>query len=91
MRKVAQKRIARLREACLTLGGFMKEIVRSLPRVLYGPVRLRATAIMLVAGLWSITGFFAVSGFAFAQNTNATIRGQVLDPSGALVPSATGP
>jgi hypothetical protein len=31
-----------------------------------------------------------VSGFgvAYAQNTNATIRGQVLDPSGALVPSA---
>ena len=26
---------------------------------------------------------------AFAQNTNATIRGQVLDPSGGLVPNAT--
>ncbi len=25
---------------------------------------------------------------AYAQNTNATIRGQVLDPSGALVPNA---
>src|ERR1700722_11866624 len=27
-------------------------------------------------------------GVACAQNTNATIRGQVLDPSGALVPDA---
>jgi hypothetical protein len=28
------------------------------------------------------------TGVAYAQNTNATIRGQVLDPSGALVPDA---
>ena len=27
-------------------------------------------------------------GVAYAQNTNATIRGQVLDPTGALVPEA---
>jgi hypothetical protein len=31
---------------------------------------------------------FSVASVAFAQNTNATIRGQVLDPSGALVPDA---
>jgi hypothetical protein len=29
------------------------------------------------------------AGVAYAQNTNATIRGQVLDPTGALVPDAT--
>jgi hypothetical protein len=28
------------------------------------------------------------AGVAYAQNTNATIRGQVLDPTGALVPDA---
>jgi hypothetical protein len=28
------------------------------------------------------------AGVAYAQNTNATIRGQVLDPTGALVPNA---
>ena len=36
-----------------------------------------------------ITGSLFPAGFAFAQNTNATIRGQVLDPAGALIPNAT--
>ncbi len=33
-------------------------------------------------------GVLSLSGIAHAQNTNATIRGQVLDPTGALVPGA---
>ena len=31
---------------------------------------------------------FPSAGVVYAQNTNATIRGQVLDPTGALVPGA---
>ena len=36
-----------------------------------------------------LTGLIAGTGVAYAQNTNATIRGQVLDPTGALVPGAS--
>ena len=36
----------------------------------------------------AIPGALSAAGSAHAQNTNATIRGQVLDPSGALVPNA---
>jgi hypothetical protein len=36
-----------------------------------------------------LPGVLPGAGVAYAQNTNATIRGQVLDPSGALVPNAT--
>jgi hypothetical protein len=52
---------------------------------------LRKPAAMVVLGL---AGWCALScvvpnaGVAYAQNTNATIRGQVLDPSGALVSDA---
>jgi hypothetical protein len=35
-----------------------------------------------------VPGAFSMVGVAHAQNTNATIRGQVLDPTGALVPGA---
>src|ERR1700723_2098198 len=44
--------------------------------------------------LWALAGWYALlvvaphGSMAHAQNTNATIRGQVLDPSGALVPNA---
>lgn len=49
---------------------------------------------LLAVSLLSFATCFALSGLvltpitAYAQNTNATIRGQVLDPSGALVPRA---
>lgn len=35
-----------------------------------------------------LLGVFSGAGVAYAQNTNATIRGQVLDPTGALVANA---
>jgi hypothetical protein len=41
---------------------------------------LMAWCLLLTVGLFGST--------AYAQNTNATIRGQVLDPGGALVPNA---
>ncbi len=52
---------------------------------------LRSPAAMVAFGLAGWCALPSVSphtGVAYAQNTNATIRGQVLDPSGALVPDA---
>jgi hypothetical protein len=52
---------------------------------------LRKPAAMAVLGLigWCAPSFVVPNaGVAYAQNTNATIRGQVLDPSGALVSDA---
>ena len=66
----------------------MKEIVWSLLRQARGRLRLRV-AMVLVGSLWPMIAVPALTGVAFAQNTNATIRGQVLDPSEALVPNAT--
>jgi hypothetical protein len=52
-------------------------------------VRIPAAATgMALAALCMLPGLIPSAGVAYAQNTNATIRGQVLDPSGALVPNA---
>jgi hypothetical protein len=47
-----------------------------------------AGAILCIAVLSTLPLVVSGAGVAYAQNTNATIRGQVLDPSGALVPNA---
>jgi hypothetical protein len=47
-----------------------------------------AGAILGIAVLSTLPFVVSGTGVAYAQNTNATIRGQVLDPSGALVPNA---
>jgi len=52
---------------------------------------LQKPAAMAVLGLavWcTLPSLISRVGVVYAQNTNATIRGQVLDPSGALVPNA---
>ena len=67
----------------------MKEIVWNLLRQARGPLTLRVVAMVLVGTLWSMIAISALTGVAFAQNTNATVRGQVSDPSGALIPNAT--
>ena len=55
-----------------------------------GPFRFRLATLMLaLGGIGTITSSLLPAGIAFAQNTNATIRGQVLDPAGALIPNAT--
>ena len=41
-----------------------------------------------LVGWCVLPGIFSGTGLAYAQNTNATIRGQVFDPTGALVPGA---
>jgi hypothetical protein len=42
----------------------------------------------VLAGWCVLPSVFPGAGLAYAQNTNATIRGQVLDSTGALVPNA---
>src|SRR5260370_7404768 len=54
-------------------------------------IRRNRTATAMIVGLagWCILlALFSGAGAVHAQNTNATIRGQVLDQSGALVPAA---
>ncbi len=55
-------------------------------RFLRGPV---AGTALTLASCSVLPGCLLIPALAHAQNTNATIRGQVLDPSGALVPNAT--
>lgn len=45
-----------------------------------------AAAILSVAAMCAATFVVSDSSIVYAQNTNATIRGQVIDPSGALIP-----
>ena len=54
-------------------------------RILRNPA---ATVALGLIGWCTLPAVFPSSGVAHAQNTNATIRGQVLDPTGALVPGA---
>ena len=53
--------------------------------ILRNPV---ATAALGLVGWCALPAVFPSAGVAYAQNTNATIRGQVLDPTGALVSDA---
>jgi outer membrane receptor protein involved in Fe transport len=64
-------------------GGFMKQFYISTIRP-----KCSARLWMLLVSVCLISTF-VTGGAAFAQNTNATIRGQVVDPSGALVANAT--
>src|SRR6201996_5534099 len=45
-------------------------------------------AVLALAACGTLPNLIPGVGVAHAQNTNATIRGEVLDPTGALVPSA---
>ena len=52
-------------------------------------VRIPAVAAVLALAAWStLPTLIPGVDVAYAQNTNATIRGTVLDPTGALVPDA---
>jgi hypothetical protein len=66
------------------------QVVNGAIKQVRGILRNRATtAVFCLAGWGMLTALSPNTGVVFAQNTNATIRGQVLDPSGALVPDAT--
>ncbi|AEU36898.1 TonB-dependent receptor [Granulicella mallensis] len=63
--------------------------VQRIPDQLSGTVRLLVVAAVLALTAWgTFPGLIPGAGVAYAQNTNATIRGGVLDPTGALVPNA---
>ncbi|HEY4359198.1 MAG TPA: TonB-dependent receptor [Acidobacteriaceae bacterium] len=48
-----------------------------------------ASVCFAIAGWTAVSILSSTAGTVLAQNTNATIRGQVLDPTGALIPGAT--
>jgi Carboxypeptidase regulatory-like domain/TonB dependent receptor/TonB-dependent Receptor Plug Domain len=64
----------------------VKKALRQASRMTRIPL---AAAALALAAWCMLPGLIPGAGVACAQNTNATIRGQVLDPSGALVPNAT--
>ena len=52
-------------------------------------LRKTTPALLALSGWCALLALlFHTEGWRTRQNTNATIRGQVLDPSGALVPNA---
>ena len=53
-----------------------------------GLLRKTVPVLVALAGWCALLVVASHGSMAHAQNTNATIRGQVLDPSGALVPNA---
>ncbi|WP_263380153.1 TonB-dependent receptor [Granulicella paludicola] len=62
----------------------------SMQRIGFGRTRVVIAAAILMTGTYALFPELTPSNLiAHAQNTNATIRGQVLDPTGALVPSAS--
>jgi hypothetical protein len=63
------------------------EAMRALIQV-RGNVRKRVATARLLVEYSILAALFCLAGVVYAQNTNATIRGQVLDPSGALIPDA---
>src|SRR5215468_4749513 len=63
----------------------MRDVVRRGGKTFLNPT---AIVILGLVGWCVVPGVFPDAETAYAQNTNATIRGQVLDPSGALVPEA---
>ena len=67
---------------------FTRTIRKVLHRV--GDTLLNPTMIVILGlvGWYGVPSVSSGAGVAYAQNTNATIRGQVLDPTGALVPEA---
>ena len=74
-------------------GGFLMNIIqrisKSLNQVRNILLEPSAVAILIMVGYCALPSTVSDHGIAYAQNTNATIRGQVLDPTGALVPDAT--
>jgi hypothetical protein len=73
-------------------GGSLVNITQVIRKICYrtGAAFLKPPVVAILALAISCMPSSIVPGMAvaYAQNTNATIRGQVLDPAGALVPDA---
>src|SRR5882757_2299145 len=73
-------------------GGSSMNFILAISKVRFeirGILRNPAAMVFLaLGGLFALPSVFPGAGVAYAQNTNATIRGQVLDSTGALVPNA---
>jgi Carboxypeptidase regulatory-like domain/TonB dependent receptor/TonB-dependent Receptor Plug Domain len=73
-------------------GGLLVNFVQVINKALYqagSVLRKPAAVAMLALVAWSVlSSVVPGTNVAYAQNTNATIRGQVLDPTGALVANA---
>src|SRR5271156_3568355 len=74
-------------------GGFIVNFTHVASKVLFSSrfgMHRRIAVVVLGAIGWILipAAFSPLTSVAYAQNTNATIRGQVLDPTGALVPNA---
>lgn len=63
-------------------------IIRGLNQARGIPRNRTTTVVLGLVGCCILPVLFFAASMAYAQNTNATIRGQVLDPSGAAVPDA---
>lgn len=63
-------------------------ISKAFSQVRFGTRHQVAALALGLAGLCLVPVLSPTAGTLYAQNTNATIRGQVLDPTGALVPGA---
>jgi hypothetical protein len=80
------RRIVHFSEALLVN---VHQVVKKTLRQAGGMTRIPvAAAALALAACCILPGLIPGAGVAHAQNTNATIRGQVLDPSGALVANA---
>jgi hypothetical protein len=73
----------------LFLVNFTQVILKSISQVKSLLRKPAAIAALAFAGSCTLPSVVSGGGVAYAQNTNATIRGQVLDPTGALVPDAS--
>ena len=67
--------------------GFLMEFTSAVSKIQYrigGVLRKMAPALLALAGWCALLITASHGRLAYAQNTNATIRGQVFDPAGAL-------
>src|SRR5258708_2447584 len=92
MSQIATKLCSTEVEGCAPLEAPLVNIVQAIENALsqYGRV-VRRSAVIALLGLaaWGVLpAIIPGAGMAYAQNTNATIRGQVFDPTGALVANA---
>src|SRR5262249_48343584 len=73
--------------------GYRREFLMNFSQITKAPYQIRGILRNQKAVTWRtarliLLAVFTIAGMTYGQNTNATIRGQVLDPQGALVADA---